>query len=77
MTNSRCLYFAPTDVGRFVSAAMDQDEDELAGAPQLLRDFLEGLETVPSWGDFSAFTPGIPTLHRNSKLVLAAFVAEP
>ena len=65
----------PTAAARFVSAAMDQDEDELASAPRVLRDFFEGLETVPSWVDFSAFAPGIRMFHRNSRLVLAAFVA--
>ena len=65
----------PTAAARFVSAAMDQDEDELARAPRVLRDFFEGLETVPSWVDFSALTPGIRMFHRNSRLVLAAFVA--
>ena len=65
----------PTAAARFVAAAMDQDADELAGAPRVLRDFFEGLETVPSWVDFSAFKPGIRMFHRNSRLVLAAFVA--
>lgn len=65
----------PTAAARFVSAAMDQDQDELARAPRVLRDFFDGLETVPSWVDFSAFTPGIRMFHRNSRLVLAAFVA--
>ena len=65
----------PTAAARFLSAAMDQDQDKLAGAPRVLRDFFEGLETVPSWVDFSAFNSGIRMFHRNSRLVLAAFVA--
>ncbi len=46
----------------------------LRDAPSALRDFLRKLDTPPDWADLSAYTPGIHMFHRNSKLVLGAFV---
>ena len=43
-------------------------------APPLMRDFFERTSTPPDWVDFAAFQPGIRMFHRNSKLVLGAFV---
>ncbi len=59
---------------RFIHAGMEQDEDELREAPQLVRDFFEGLDTPPDWVDPSAFVPGIRMFHRNSRLVLGGMV---
>ncbi len=53
---------------------MDGDEETLADAPPLLLDFLERIESPPHWVDFSSFIPGIRMFHRNSRLVLGAFV---
>ena len=64
----------PEVAERFVSAGMDQDEAGLAGAPRRLRDFFTDLEAIPSWVDFDSYMPGIKMFHRNSPLVLAAFV---
>ena len=59
---------------QYISAGMDQDEGQLVGAPSVLKDFFSGLNTMPSWVDSDAFIPGIKMFHRNSKVVLAAFV---
>ena len=59
---------------RFIHAGMEQDEDELREAPQLVRDFFKGLDTPPDWVDPSAFVPGIRMFHRNSRLVLGGMV---
>ena len=59
---------------RFVHAGMEQDEDELREAPQLVRDFFKGLDTPPDWVDPAAFIPGIRMFHRNSRLVLGGMV---
>lgn len=58
----------------YISAGMDQDEEKLIGAPSAIRDFFSGINTVPDWVDFESFMPGIKMFHRNSKIVLAAFV---
>ncbi len=60
---------------RLIQAAMDQrDVDAVRDTAPLLLDFLRGLETPPDWVDLSSFTPGIRMFHRNSRLVLGAFV---
>ncbi len=49
-------------------------EHVLRDAPSALRDFLRKLDTRPDWVDTSAYMPGIRMFHRNSRLVLGAFV---
>ena len=57
-----------------IRAGMDNDEDALRDAPSYLRDFFKGIEDPPDWVDYSAYYPGIRMFHRNSQLVLGAFV---
>ena len=64
----------PGQSGRFIQAAMDGDEETLAAAPTSLLDFFERIESPPDWVDFPSFIPGIRMFHRNSRLVLGAFV---
>ena len=66
---------APGEGRRFVEAFMDHgDEGVMRDAPPLLQEFFKGVETPPDWVDFDAFRPGIRMFHRNSQLVLGAFV---
>ena len=44
-------------------------------APASMRDFFKDAETPPELLDFAAFAPGVRMFHRNSRVVLAAFVA--
>ncbi len=68
--------FSARDQNRLIEAAMNNEgEDALRDAPASLREFFEDASTVPDWVDFSEFRPGIRMFHRNSKLVLVAFVA--
>ena len=60
--------------GRFIQAGMDGDEDALSDAPPLLREFFHNQETPPDWVNEVDFSPGIRMFHRNSRLVLGAFV---
>ena len=61
---------------RLVEAAMnDGDREALRNAPDSLREFFRDAETPPEWLDYSKFAPGVRMSHRNSQLVLAAFVA--
>ena len=64
----------PRSYYELIQACMDEYEDGLRNAPPLLREFFERLETPPSWVDQSAFHPGVRMFHRNSNLILAAFV---
>ena len=64
----------PQDADRFIKAGMDQDDDNLADAPPALRELFENLKSPPDWVDPSGFMPGIRMFHRNSQLVLGAFV---
>ncbi len=59
---------------QYINAAMDRREDELVGAPSVIRDFFAGASVVPDWVDYESFIPGIKMFHRNSKIVLAGFV---
>ncbi len=59
----------------FISALMEQeDEDAFDDAPPALRALFDEMESPPAWVDLDAFTPGIRMFHRNSRLVLGAFV---
>ena len=59
---------------RIIRAGIRKDEDGLRDAPQAARDFFESIETPPDWVDFDEFDAGVRMFHRNSQLVLGAFV---
>ena len=60
---------------QFFRAALDRrDASVLQEAPSLVRDFFERMESPPDWLDLSALTPACRMFHRNSRLVLGAFV---
>lgn len=60
---------------RLINAAMNmKDVAALIDAPPLLMDFFEKAARPPEWVDFEKFEPGIRMFHRNSRLVLGAFV---
>ncbi|MDE2666495.1 MAG: oxygenase MpaB family protein [Acidobacteriota bacterium] len=60
---------------QFFRAALDKrDASVLQEAPPLVRDFFERMESPPDWLDLSALTPACRMFHRNSRLVLGAFV---
>ena len=52
-----------------------EGEEALRNAPASLREFFRDAETPPEWLDYSAFAPGVRMFHRNSSVILAAFVA--
>lgn len=59
-----------------IQAAMNENQDNgLDRAPASFKAFFEDAEAHPVWLDFSEFRPGVHMFHRNSQLVLAAFVA--
>lgn len=58
----------------FQAVMQDRDEAALSDAPRSVKAFFDDAERVPDWVDFDAFTPGIRMFHRNSKLILGAFV---
>ena len=61
---------------RLIEAAMNEEgEDALRDAPAALRRFFKDAETPPEWLDYSTFAPGVRMFHRNSQVILAAFVA--
>lgn len=65
----------PEESARYIRAALDgSDDDSLKELPPALATLIAGMETPPDWVDQSAFTPGIRMFHRNSRLVLGAFV---
>ncbi len=60
---------------RLINAAMTmKDMSVLLEAPPILMDFFEKAARPPDWVDLDAFPPGIRMFHRNSRLVLGAFV---
>ena len=52
----------------------EKREQVLRDAPSALLNFLRKLDTPPDWVDTSVYMPGIRMFHRNSRLVLGAFV---
>ena len=68
--------FSPEESRRLIEAAMNQEGDEaLRGAPDSLRAFFREAETPPEWLDYASLAPGVRMFHRNSQLILVAFVA--
>ena len=68
--------FTPQESGRLIQAAMNQEgEEALRNAPASLREFFRDAETPPEWLDYAAFAPGVRMFHRNSQVILGAFVA--
>ena len=68
--------FSPTESRRLIEAAMnDEGEEALRDAPASLRNFFREAETSPEWLDYSRLAPGVRMFHRNSQVILVAFVA--
>ena len=59
---------------QFIRAGIEQEDNVLNTAPQVLRDFFDTVNTPPSWLDYEAFRPGIRAFHKNVSLMLVAFV---
>ena len=60
---------------RLINAAMTmKDMTALMDAPPILMDFFEKAARPPDWVDLDEFDPGVRMFHRNSQLVLGAFV---
>ena len=68
--------FSPAEARRLIEAAMNEEgEEALRNAPASLLEFFRDAETTPEWLDYAAFAPSVRMFHRNSPLILAAFVA--
>ena len=64
------------EAGRFIEIGMSGDADgALNSAPATLRAFFKDAEVQPDWLDYKTFPPGVNMFHRNSYIVLMAFVA--
>ncbi len=59
----------------FLQAGFDSDEAALEKGPEVVREFFEDVSVPPDWVSESDFAPGIRMFHRNSKVILASFVA--
>ena len=59
-----------------IQTAMDDldDESALKDAPREVRDFFEELKSPPDWVDEASLIPGMRMFHRNSRIILGAFV---
>ena len=64
---------SPADLNRFVAAGIEEEQETMRAAPQMLRDFFKDLGKPP-WLDQEAFRPGVRAFHANVDLMLAAFV---
>ncbi len=60
---------------RLVEGCMNQDEQIMRDAPELVRNFFEKLDEAPDWFDHSRTEAGIRGFHANLDLLLQAFVA--
>ena len=68
--------FSPAESRRLIEAAMNEEgEVALRNAPASLIEFFRDAETTPEWLDYAAFAPSVRMFHRNSPLILVAFVA--
>ena len=68
--------FKPEEASILIQNAMDNEgEESLRDAPASLRKLFKEAEAVPEWLDYSSFAPAVRMFHRNSQVILAAFVA--
>ena len=58
----------------FQAVMNEHDWGALDDMPPSAREFFEDVEALPDWVDFDHFLPAIRMFHRNSKLILGAFV---
>ncbi|MDE0457806.1 MAG: oxygenase MpaB family protein [Chromatiales bacterium] len=65
---------SPAVLHHFIWAGIEQHDDVLHKAPQILRDFFRALDEPPPWLDHDAFRPGVRAFHANVDLMLVAFV---
>ena len=68
------LALEPPQVARLIRAGVDRDTEALRDAPPRVRDFFEMIEATPDWVNTDDFIPGVRMFHRNSSLILGAFV---
>jgi len=65
----------PGKTMQFLRAAIEkQEESVLREAPPVVRDFFKRIESPPDWLNLSAMTRACRMFHRNSRLILGAFV---
>ena len=64
---------SPADLHRFIGAGIEQQDEVLAKAPRILREFFKDLREPP-WLMYENFRPGVRVFHENVDLMLAAFV---
>ena len=58
-----------------IAALMNQEDIEaLKNVPPKLTALFEDMDHAPAWADLESYWPGIRMFHRNSKLILGAFV---
>ena len=68
--------FKQEEAHLLIQSAMDNEgEEALRNAPASLRTLFKEAEAVPEWLDYSGFAPAVRMFHRNSQVILAAFVA--
>ena len=64
----------PKELNRFVTAGIEQKQDDFRAAPQCLRNFFDDLKE-PAWLDHEALKPGVRAFVGNVVNIFAAFVA--
>lgn len=62
-------------MANFLRAGFDNDAESLKDAPVALQEFFRDVSVPPEWLSETDFAPGIRMFHRNSKIILASFVA--
>ncbi len=63
----------PQDLHGFIEAGIEQHDEALRTAPQVLRNFFKTFEEPP-WLAYEAFRPGVRAFNVNVDLMLVAFV---
>ncbi len=67
--------FDPRKSGQLIQAAMEGNEEALRDAPDSLRELFRESEKLPEWLNYSDLAPAVRMFHRNTRTILAAFVA--
>ena len=64
------------EVERFIKLGLKKETAcEIRNAPRSIREFFQFCSDVPSWVDFESHQLGCRMFHRNTRLILASFVA--
>ena len=61
------------ELHKFIAAGIEERNDIMRGAPQILRDFFDEVSAPPAWADFESYKPAARAFFENMTELLIAY----